>query len=409
MIVDLAGGSVADGVIDTAAEVPPRAAIVLRASQLERILGITIDRAEVARILTALGCSQPRASDISGDAVAYVPPTWRHDLTREADLIEEVARIHGYDRIPEDAPIPVAPSTRRPFDTAMDRVRHVMTSAGLSEAMTPSIVTKKLDAAISPWSDSPPLQTQTPMLKGARHLRRSLLPSLIEGRAKNWSSASLDADLFEIAHIYLPGKGDDLPSEQYSLGMVSGSEFFVVKGMLETLCERMGIEQPLRVETVQRGGFTPGGAVAMQLGKQTLGYLGVVDPKLLKTWKLPGDVVVAEVSLPILLEQSQLVPQQRSVSMFPSIQRDLNFIVSESVRWSEMENVVRSAVGSELASVTYRETYRDPKKDGKDRKRVLMTVELQRHDATLSGDQADALVGQVIGACSKQLSAQLLS
>lgn len=409
MIVDLAGGSVADGVIDTAPEAPSRAPVVLRASQLERILGVKIDREEVSRILTALGCSESPPSAPSDDGISYVPPTWRHDLTREADLIEEVARIHGYDKIPEDAPIPVAPSTRRPFDTAMDRVRHVMTSAGLSEAMTPSIVTKKLDESLSPWSETPALQTQTPMLKGARRLRRSLLPSLIEGRAGNWSSANLQADLFEIAHIYLPGKGDELPGEQYSLGIVSGSDFFVVKGMLETMCQRMGIEQPLTVEPVQRVGFSPGGAVSMQLGKETLGYLGIVDPKLLRQWKLPGNVVAAEVSLPVLLDQSQLVPQQQSVSMFPSVQRDLNFIVDESVRWSQMENVVRSAIGSELASVTYRETYRDPKKDGKDRKRVLMTVELQRHDATLSGDQADALVGMVVGACNKELSAELLS
>ncbi len=116
MIVDIAGGSVADGVIDTLAELPPRQPIVLRASQLERILGIKIDQEEVTRILVALGCAE---SGTTGDSVSYVPPTWRHDLTREADLVEEVARIHGYDQIPEDAPIPVAPSSRRPFDTAV--------------------------------------------------------------------------------------------------------------------------------------------------------------------------------------------------------------------------------------------------------------------------------------------------
>ena len=84
-------------------------------------------------------------------------------------------------------------------------------------------------------------------------------------------------------------------------------------------------------------------------------------------------------------------------------------MVAESVRWSDMEHVVRAAVGSELAGVTYRETYRDAKKDGKDRKRVLMSVELQSHEATLSGQQADDLVGQVIGACRDKLSAELLS
>jgi phenylalanyl-tRNA synthetase beta chain len=405
LIVDMAGGTVADGVIDTAAETPPRQPIVLRANQLERTLGIKIDRAEVTRILVALGCAESKTTADSG---SYVPPTWRHDLTREADLVEEVARIHGYDQIPEDAPIPVAPSSKRPFDTALDRIRLILTASGLSEAMTPSVVTRKLDESLSPWTDHAALQTQTPMLKGARHLRRSLLPSLLEGRAKNWSAASLTADLFEIAHIYLPAEADELlPAEQYSLGIVSGRDFFVVKGILETLCERMGIKDQLDVEPVNCVGLTAG--VELKLGDSLLGYAGIVAPKLLKTWKLPPPVTVAELSLPMLMERSQLVPQQLAVSTYPSIHRDLNFIVAESVRWAEMENVVRAAVGSELASVTYRETYRDEKKDGKNRKRVLMTVELQRHDATLSGQQADALVNKVIGQCSKKLSAELLS
>jgi phenylalanyl-tRNA synthetase beta chain len=408
MIVELAGGSVAEGVIDTAPASPSREPIVLRVSQLERILGIQIDAAEITRILTTLGCTKPKRS--KNGAASYVPPTWRHDLTREADLIEEVARIHGYDKIPEDSPIPVAPSSRRPFDTAMDRVRHIMTSAGLSEAMTPSIVTEKLSGSLSPWSEAPALQTQTPMLKGARCLRRSLLPSLLEGRAKNWARASITADLFEIAHVYLPSDTDQpLPAEQYSLGMVSGSDFFCMKGTLETLCLRMGIEDPLDVVSVDRIGLSSGSCVQLKIGDSLLGYLGVVDPKLLKTWKLAPPVVVAELSLPTLLDRSRLVPQQRPVSTFPSIQRDLNFVVAESVRWSEMENVVRAAVGSDLAAVTYRETYRDEKRDGKDRKRVLMTVELQRHDATLSGKQADKLISKVIGECDKKLSAKLLS
>ncbi|MDG2224253.1 MAG: phenylalanine--tRNA ligase subunit beta [Rubripirellula sp.] len=406
IIVDVAGGEVADGVIDTAANIAPREPILLRKHQLERILGIQIDEAEVTRILTALGCE---ANGTSND-VQYIPPTWRHDLTREVDLIEEVARIHGYDKIPEDSPIPVAPSSKRDFDTAIDRVRLIMTAAGLSEAMTPSVVTKKLDQSLSPWTDRSALETKTPMLKGAKRLRRTLLPSLLEGRGNNWASSSIAADLFEIAHIYLPSSANDtLPAEQYSLGIISGRDFFELKGVLETLVQRMGVEAAMSVTPIQREGMTKGSAVELKLGDKLFGYLGIVDPKTLKGWKLPPPVVVAEISLDQLLESSDLVPTQRPISSFPSIQRDLNFVVEESVRWSDMENVVRAAVGSELTQVTYRETYRDEKKDGKDRKRVLMTVELQRHDATLSGQEADELITKVVGACEKQLAAQLLS
>lgn len=400
IIVDLAGGQVVDGIIDTAPEIPARKPVVLRPEQVERILGIKIDADEIRRILVALGCEAQESH--------YVPPSWRHDLTREADLIEEVARIHGYDKIPEDSPIPVAPSSKRTFDTAIDRIRQIMTAAGLSEAMTPSVVTEKLDESLSPWTDRPALQTQTPMLKGARRLRRSLLPSLLEGRANNWASSSISADLFEIAHIYLPTEGS-LPDEQYTLGLVSGCDFFELKGVLETLVQRMGVESDLVVNTAPRDGMLAGTCVELAVDDKTVGYLGMVDPSTLKRWKLPAPVVVAELAINRLLESGNLVPKQRAVSAFPSIQRDLNFVLAESVRWSEMENVVRAAVGSELAQVTYRETYRDEKRDGKDRKRVLITVELQRHDATLSGQEADDLIAKVVGACETQLSAQLLS
>ncbi len=423
MITDIAGGKVASGVIDTAPEIAPRQKIVLRSSQLERILGIKIDADVVSRILTDLGCTgTPSAGTPSAGtgsaatgttdlgAVTYQPPSWRHDLTREADLIEEVARIHGYDKIPEDSPIPVAPSVKRPFDVAIERIRAVLIAAGLSEAMTPSVVRAELDQSISPWTELPALETQTQMLKGARTLRRSLIPSLIDGRARNWASASIEANLYEIAHVYLPSdRGDTLPHEQYSLALVSGCDFFEMKGIIETLCRRMGIESSLEIERVERGGFTKGGAGKMKLGGEVLGYVGIVDSQTLKKWKLPQGVVAAELSLPMLLDLSHLVPQQRSISAFPSVQRDLNFVVAESVAWSEMERAVRAAVGSELAGVTYRETYRDPEKDGQDRKRVLMTVELQRSDATLSGQQADDLIGSVIRSCQQELAAELLS
>ena len=407
MIVDLAGGTIASGMIDTAPAIPERPPVVLRLSQLERILGIQLSRGEVTRILEALGCQ----SSASGDEVTqYTPPSWRHDLTREADLIEEVARIHGYDKIPDDSPIPVAPSAKRPFDTALSRIRQVLTASGISEAMTPSVVTDQLDQAVSPWTEKPALKTQVAMLKGAKTLRRSMIPSLVEGRAKNWASASLNADLFEIAHLYLPGEGEDaLPSEQYSLAMVTGEDYFSLKGTLEILCVRMGIPSILDIAPADRTGFAKRGCVELKLGDEVVGYLGILDKKVLKKWKLSDAVCAAELSLDALLRHAQLVPQQQAVSTFPSVQRDLNFVVKENVAWREMERVVRSAIGESLASVSYRETYRDAEKDGKDHKRVLMSVELQRHDSTLSGDQADTLVGQLIEACKKELAAELLS
>ncbi|MEL7337943.1 MAG: phenylalanine--tRNA ligase subunit beta, partial [Planctomycetota bacterium] len=271
LIVENAGGKVADGILDTAPDLPRPAAIPLRLSQLERMLGITVPTEKVEQILTELGCGSDKNIASSGTG-HFTAPSWRHDLTREADLVEEVARIHGYDKIPEDSPIPVAPSSKRTFDVATEKVRSVLTAAGISEAMTPSVVTQKLDQSLSPWTDRPALMTQTAMLKGAKSLRRTLMPSLLQARANNWAAASIAADLFEIAHIYLPGNtADELPEELYSVGLVSGEDFFSVKGCLELLCESLGTADPLSVKQTKASGFVAGQLVELHLGEKRLG------------------------------------------------------------------------------------------------------------------------------------------
>lgn len=423
LITEIAGGSVAEGLIDTAPAIADRPAILLRLSQLPRVLGIEIETATVQRILSGLGCRVDLSRGETGDSalpqagssLQCVPPSWRHDLTREVDLIEEIARIHGYDKIPENAPIPVAPSSKRIFDSAMARVRGVLTSAGLSEAMTPSIVTEKLDASLSPWTDRPAMQTRTAMLEGSRRLRRSLIPSLLQSRAANWASASLHADLFEIAHVYLPPSdvdADALPVETYHVGMIMGDDFFAAKGIIETALERLGIRGRLQVETADREGFATGGLVALRLAGgesgEVIGYLGVLSESLVRSWKLPGSVVAAELSADLLVELSHLVPQQRAVSAFPSILRDLNLVLPESVRWDSLANVIASAADERLTSLSYQETYRNEKQDGPERKRVLFSMELQSLTGTLSGGDADGMVEKIVAACERQLGAVLM-
>ncbi|MEM9645423.1 MAG: phenylalanine--tRNA ligase subunit beta, partial [Planctomycetota bacterium] len=409
LIVELAGGEVCEGILDSAPDIPSRDPIELRPSQISRILGITIDSEDVSRILNALGCESGPNPD------SFIPPSWRHDLTREIDLIEEVARIHGYEKIPEDSPIHVAPSRRRSFDAATERVREILTASGISEAMTPSVVNEKLDAQISPWTDRQPLQTQTAMLDGSKILRRSLLPSLLQSRARNWAASSLHADLFEIAHVYLPGEEvDDLPRETYALGVIAGGDFYRLKGIVESLCDRLGIVGRLTVALVERQGFAPGTSIELSIQTKNqesptiIGYMGSFDAATTKAWKLPDGVHAAELSLPALLEIANLVTQQQQISAFPSINRDLNFIVAESVRWGELETVVRAAVDENLTDVRYQETYRDAQRDGADTKRVLLSLELQSQTETLSGSQADVLVQKVIAACNQQLDAKLL-
>ena len=414
LIVQTGGGTVAPGVIDTAPEIPRRDPIRWKVSDVLRVLGIEVPPATAIDILRRLGCE----SQSDGGSVTTTPPSWRHDLTRGADLIEEIARVHGYDKIPEDAPIAVAPSRRRVQDDATDRIRRVLTAAGLSEAMTPSVVTAALDGVASPWTDRAALQTQTPMLKGARTLRRSLIPSLLQSRARNQAAASIDAELFEIAHLYLPGEdspdsegsrdGDALPVERYAVGFVVGDDFRRAKGIVEALLHHLGVRSPLAVTPESVDGMSPGRGVALHVGDRPLGYLGCIDPKRVKPLKLSGGAVAAELSLEALMAVADLTPQQRPIPTRPSVTRDLNFIVDEAVRWSDLETAARETIGETLADLRYVETYRDEKADGPDRKRVLMAVELRKDDATLSGDDASGLVDGFVDAVRQRHNGKLV-
>lgn len=411
IIIGIAGGELVDETTYPPASESRNAPITLRTRQIRRILGIDIEHAEARRILTAIGCEERDSRDGN---MLWTPPTWRHDLNREIDLIEELARIHGYDRIPEDKPIHVVPSAKRPFDVAMEKTRNILVAAGFTEAMTPSVVTDKLDKMASPWTDRPALHTQIPMLEGARRLRRSLIPSLLHCRGINWASSGTIADLFEIAHIYLPEEQiTDLPKEQYTLGMVAGGDFFALKGAIDAIASRLGLPWPLKYSipsTESRvSGFEVNQVVEIWEKDDVVGYLAVIDPKLTKELKLPDTIAAAELSIPVLLKHASLVPIQKSISPFPSIHRDLNLIVQERVLWAELEQTVRGSVGRELVAVRYRETYRDPTRDGPGRKRVLLTVALQKNDSTLTSGEADSMIRSIITACEQTLGAKLLS
>ena len=261
LILEVAGGELAAGVVDVGSRPAPREPIVLRLAQLKRILGIEVEPAVVRRILAALGnveqggggdaetrrrgegetvpaSPRPRVPASPSPLPAprsllFTPPSWRRDLSREIDLIEEVARIHGYDKIPEDVSVPMAASSRRRDDRVVARIRSVLTAAGLDEAMTLSAVDEASARAVQAWTQDEPLRSRTPVIRGADHLRTSLVPSLLGVRRTNESLSNPVIELFEIAKIYLPGQG--LPQEWWMLGITSGRPYSEVKGIVEAI------------------------------------------------------------------------------------------------------------------------------------------------------------------------------
>ncbi|MEO8497481.1 MAG: phenylalanine--tRNA ligase subunit beta, partial [Planctomycetota bacterium] len=329
-------------------------------------------------------------------------------LTREIDLVEEVARIYGYDQIPEDAAVPMCPSHRTDADRVQGKVRHVLTAAGFDEALTASVVSEAWTNAFSPWTAAPPLQSQTPTLKGADRLRLSLIPSLLDVRRMNESVSNSVIELFETAKIYMPSN-EELPIEQRTLGISSGGGYGHLKGVVEALVTALNPACEVEVRETKQSLLDSSRSCELRVNGELLGLLGEVTPAALKSFKLRTPTTVAELSLDALGAIANLNPQHSPQSAFPAVSRDLNLIVDESLRWADLASTVRDSGGELLEELTYQDVYRDPERDGAGKKRLLFSITLRSSETTLTNEQADTIRDAIVAACGKQHAASLLA
>lgn len=413
LILQLAGGELQSGVADTGEKLWDAPEVTLRNARVRKVLGIEVPWETSLDILERLGCklSNNSAGAAGEETVSVKAPSYRMDLIREVDLIEEIARIYGYDKIPEDAIVPMVASAVRPKDVMMRTVRNVCCGFGFYETMTPSLIGKSPAASISPWTDAPALATLVPLLEGASQLRRSLAPSLIASRLHNQQQSNRNVRLFETANVYLPVAGG-LPKQQLNLGLQGGTDLREVVGAIEEIFDRVcGIdfaETKLQKSVVDWNFTHPGAAVRWTIGDKTIAWAGIVARSISDSLKLDSQISVAEVDLDLLLEHARLVPRLQPIIPFPVIDRDLNLIVDEPLRWQDLQSVIRDAAGPLCIGLAFQEIYRDTKKDGEGKKRVLFSLQLQSEKETLTSQQADEVIARVLAATKDKFGAALL-
>ncbi len=415
LILEHAGGKLCSGVIDVGQQPTPPQPIVLRMSQIERLLGIKIDESTAARILAALGLD---VSAQSVESITATPPSFRKDLTREVDLVEEVGRIYGYDQIPDNVNVPMSASIKQDSERTLDKIRGVLTACGYDEALTASVIPDVWSQTFSPWTDQPPHQISQPMLgvleKASQNvgavdrLRRSIVPSLLEVRRINEYKFNSDVHLFETAKVYLPSSSG-LPDEPWKIALVSDNDFFHVKGTIEALVSHINPDSTLTTHTCDYDIFDADKSCELQLGGKTLGFVGEISAAGKRSFGLRRRAIAAEIDFAVLAETAVIIPQFEHMSSYPPVTRDFNFIVENAIRWEALESTVQQSGGELLESISFKEIFRDTDKDGADKKRVLLSVVLRSANDTLTGDQADAVSNDIIANCQKQHGATLVT
>lgn len=416
LILDLAGGELLDEpvIAGTAAKTSRsleaswtlrRPPITLRFDQIPRILGIDVPSEEAVRILTALGLEQV---DRQENTARFVPPSWRRDLVREADLIEEVARIHGYDQIPDNVVVPLQLSSKTHRERVAEAVREVLTAAGFFEAITFSFVSDDLCDLFTPRGELPRLTVEHSSRRHENVLRQSLIPSLLQSRRENERQGTFNAQLFEIAKVYLQADPSQ-PEQQVEptmIGLVSGRSFGELKGIVETLARRLNHAVQLDVAPSRVPQFSAGRGADLLLDGKPWGWLGELDRSVSDRLDLRDAVTVAEFDLAVLEECAELIPVSRPLPQFPSVERDLNFVLDEATAWRELEEAVRRAAGPLLDSVSFGGQYRG-RQIAAGKKSYVLRLSFRAADRTLTADEVDAAQSAVIEACQQQLAATL--
>ncbi len=406
LILQVAGGELMDVPILAGAPIPgDREPVTLRFAQIRRILGIDVPRDEAIRILQTLGMTlvEPPTSE----SARFIPPSWRRELDREADLIEEVARVHGYEKIPQDVPVPLTLSGRTHRDRVLERVRNVFTSSGAYEAITFSFLPEKTYELLTPRGETTRIHLEHDGWQNDV-LRQSLIPSLLISRRENERQRIFNAQLFETARVYLDAKpgAEERTVEPMTIGFVSGRSFADVKGIAQALASAVNPSAIVAAQPAALAFCTESRGAELTLNGRPWGWIGELSRAVTDSFDLHDPVTALEVDLTTLEESADLVPAAKPLPMFPAVERDLNFVLDETVSWEQLESAARKAAGSECEAVSFAGQYRG-KQIPEGKKSYIVRLWYRAADRTLTAEEVERFQQAVIAACQSQLGAAL--
>lgn len=405
LIMQIAGGELLDGSVVAGESAAVREPVSMRFAQVPRILGMNVSPDECVRILKELGLELVEQTE---DTASFTAPAWRLDLTREADLIEEIARIYGYEKIPDDATLPVVATSRSVREQVGDTIRTTLPACGFFESLTLSFVSREQLELFRPRGEINNVAVNHSTRSKENQLRQSLIPSLLHCRRQNERHGTLNAELFEVAKVYLSaGEGKtENEAEPTMLGIVSGRDFLTLKGVVETIVSRVTPNATLTAAPSKLSEFGHGRGAVLALNGTEFGWLGELDRSVTDKLDLQEGASVAEINVNMLEDAFQAERVYKPLPRFPAVTRDLNFVLAESTNWADLANTVTSAGGELLRQVSFGGQYRGKGIDT-GHKSYLVSCCFMAEDRTLTTEEVDAAVAQILTACEEELAAKL--
>ncbi|MDE0556783.1 MAG: phenylalanine--tRNA ligase subunit beta, partial [Candidatus Poribacteria bacterium] len=416
LIAELADGTVCKGIVDVYPGEQPLTEIKLRPDRVNFVLGTEIEKSEMVQILMRLGFDV----EASGDTYQITVPTFRSDITREIDLIEEIARVYGYDNIPTTLPKGDIPGPApNPKVEVRKRIKRFLLAAGMMEAVNYSFSDPSCFEKIRLPSDSPlrgTLGLQNPLSPEMSVLRTTLIPGLLENTQHNRNHQINAISLFEIGGVFIRD-GNQKELERIT-GVLAGQigdgvygnlyrepDFFDIKGLVEGMLEVCGITE-YTLQKTDLPTFHPGRNAAVLLGETQVGAFGEAHPEVLENYDLPYKAYLFDFDLEALVGATVFSRRFEPISIYPKVARDLAIVVDEDVL-SDMPIALIHTTGGELVeSVRLFDVYEGQQvPEGK--KSLAYTIVYHSAAETLTDKAVNALHGRVVERLHQELGAEL--
>jgi phenylalanyl-tRNA synthetase beta chain len=412
LLLDIVGGDAGPIVdVNSDANLPVFSDVTLRAQRIEKMLGFALEGPEVVRILSGLGLGVA-ATD---DGWICSVPSWRFDIAIEADLLEELARVYGYNRLPvthivADLVIPAMPET----ELSPRYLRRHLSARGYREAITYTFIEPDLQQLFNP--SITPVELNNPISADMSVMRTSLIPGLVTAVLRNTNRQQPRVRLFETGLRFVPGSDglEQTPtlavvatgqrfSENWANEKAAG-DFFDLKGDLESMLALTRNASNFEFSACAREAMHSGQTAAISLAGKEVGYIGALHPSVANKVGLNAPLYVCEINLAVLLDGQ--LPEFSEVSKFPEVRRDLAVVVDKNVSAAELMNNVRTVAGSYLTDLRLFDVYEGKGIDPK-RKSLALGLTFRDQSRTLSDDDINATMDQVIDLLEKNYNAEL--
>ncbi len=411
LLLDIVGGEPGPVVV-TDAELPESRTVKLRASKVLGLLGLDIPAADIEDILSRLGLEV-----IEKDAGSWLfkVPSWRFDISIEADLIEEVARVYGYDNLPisrstTDSRLNSSSENK----LSIKQLRRRLISLGYQEVISYSFVEPELESSLSlPQSDA--ITLSNPISSEMSVMRRSLWPGLIQTLKHNQNRQQDRVRIFESGLVF--SKTDAIQQEAMLGGLIWGNQspeqwgekgrpvdFYDIKGDVESLLSMTNDIAAFRFESAEHPGLQIGQSARILRGQQCIGWLGALNPQLQKTLDIPAKVYLFELAMNGLLDAA--LTKVTALSKYPSVRRDIALVLDTGVNYTELEQLIRQQAGENLERVVLFDVYQGENIQAGKQSMAIGLI-FQNPSRTLNDDEINSIINSCIKTLEAQFNAEL--